>query len=130
MAGYLQSAVRSRFIRNVLQDEGEKMLQRQGEQIAARTTRRSGRLESTRQIQVRGSDGSLDGTLTFTHTAYERFLDMKRIAGRPTGSRKIHNRFVMLTFGKIAWRLMHEFTDEMQRSLKQEFSETAARFLQ
>ena len=37
----------------------------------------------------------MDGKLTYTHTVYERFLDMKRRGGRRKFSkrRRIHNSF-------------------------------------
>ena len=130
MADFLQNAVKARFVKSVLQEEGERMLEQQGRQIITRTKRRTGRLYSGRYIRVYGGSDDFDGVLTFTHTVYERFLDMKRVSGRSSGTRTIHNRFVMRAFGKIAYRLMNEYTEEMQQRMRREFEAIRARFLQ
>lgn len=107
--------VRSRFVGEILQEEGQRLLKNQGKAIAARVRSRSGRLESTRSVSVTGgSDAS--GTLTFVHVAYERFLDMKTLqrGGQSVRSnRKIHNRYVFGAFASVAERLMYEFTDDV-----------------
>lgn len=55
---------------------------------------RSGRILSARDIVVSGGE-EMDGKLTYTHTVYEHFLDMKRRGGQRKSSkrRRIHNRF-------------------------------------
>lgn len=95
-----------RFISDTLRDAGERLLTRQGAEISAKVKSRSGRLMNTRRVAVIGS------TLSFTHTAYERFLDMKRLAGKKTKRKRIHNRFVYGTYASVADRLMNGFFDD------------------
>ena len=107
--------VRARFVSEVLQDEGQRLLRNQGKAIEAKVKKRSGRLESSRSVSVTGGSGA-SGTLTFVHVAYERFLDMKRLerGGKSVKSnRKIHNRYVFGAFASIAERLMYEFTEDV-----------------
>lgn len=112
--------VRARFVSEVLQDEGQRLLRNQGKAIEAKVKKRSGRLESSRSVSVTGGSGA-SGTLTFVHVAYERFLDMKRLqrGGKSVKSnRKIHNRYVFGAFASIAERLMNEFTEDAVARIK------------
>lgn len=110
--------VRSRFVGNVLREEGEKLLKLQGAAIGKSVRFRTGKIFSDRRISVTAGTGA-SGTLTYFHTTYERFLDMKRLNsgeksdGRRRKRRKIHNRFVFGACGSIAERLMYEFTQDM-----------------
>lgn len=112
--------VKSRFVEQVLQEEGVLMNRYQEAAIRKRTTSRSGNLLGHRAMTVSASTGA-SGALTLRHVDYERFLDMKRLhRGSKTyrSNRKIHNRFVFGTYGHIAKRLMTEFTDEVAAKLK------------
>ena len=117
--------VRARFVAEVLQDEGQRLLRNQGKAIEARVKKRSGRMESSRSVSVTGGSGA-SGTLTFVHMAYERYLDMKRLqrGGHSVKSnRRIHNRYVFGAYASIAERLMYEFTDDVISSLRKINSE-------
>ncbi|MDO4843116.1 MAG: hypothetical protein Q4A02_00535 [Bacteroidales bacterium] len=112
--------VRARFVSEVLQDEGQRLLRNQGKAIEARVKKRSGRLESSRSVSVTGGSGA-SGTLTFVHVAYERFLDMKRLQRGDQSvksNRRIHNRYVFGAFASIAERLMNEFTEDAVARIK------------
>lgn len=107
-------SVRSRFVTDILQEEGTSMLQYQEMAIRKSTKSLTGRLIGLRHITVEvGSDAS--GKLTLHHLDYERFLDMKHLHGvKKSGRRrKIHNRFVFGAYSSIAKRLMTEFGDEI-----------------
>lgn len=106
--------VRSRFVADVLQEEGASMLRYQETAIRKSTKSHTGRLIGRRRISVEsGTDTS--GKLTLHHLDYERFLDMKRLHGvKKSGRRrKIHNRFVFGTYSSVAKRLMQELSDEL-----------------
>lgn len=112
--------VRSRFVSDVLKNEGEWLLKSQGRAIASNIGERTGRLKVTRSVSVSGGEGA-SGTLSFTHTAYERFLDMKFLSrgGKSVRSNKrIHNRYVFGTYAAIAARLMYGLTDDVIASIK------------
>ena len=70
--------VKDRFVRNVLEEEGRRMLSSQSAAIGRAVRFRSGRLFNDRSISVSGG-ADMDGKLTFTHTDYERFLDLRRL---------------------------------------------------
>lgn len=113
-------SVRARFVRNILEEEGRKMLSRQGGAISSATESRTGRLSGSRRVNT-SSGGDMDGMMSFTHVDYERFLDMRR---RKDGSkrkrRRIHNRYIFGAYSSIAERLMFEFTDEVAHQLGKE----------
>ena len=106
-------SIKDRFIENVLRDEGNRLLRNQGKALRKRLKFHTHRLYDTRRISVSES------RLTFTHTVYERFLDMKRLQDGTIQRRRrrIHNRL-------IAGRLLYEFTEEtiqeIRESIKQE----------
>lgn len=116
-------SVKARFIRNVLEEEGESMLRRQSSAILSKLETRTGTLEKSRSVSVSSASDSFDGKLTFRHVAYERYLDLRRLRyGSKVISRRrrIHNRYVFGTYSRIAERLMYEFTDEVAASIRQQ----------
>ena len=90
--------VRARFVSEILQDEGQRLLRNQGKAIEARVKKRSGRLESSRSVSVTGGNGA-SGTLTFVHVAYERFLDMKRLQRGGSTSRATARSTIAMSSG-------------------------------
>lgn len=71
------------------------------------------------------SASDLSGKIVITHTAYERFLDMKalqygsRVVRR---NRKLHNRFVWGLYYSVAYRLLNDFTDRTAAEIKAKFN--------
>lgn len=62
----------------------------------------------------------MDGKLTFAHTDYERFLDLRRLRhGTKTSksNKKINNRYVFGAYSSIASRLMYYLTDDVSESI-------------
>lgn len=113
--------VRERFVRNILAEEGARMLRNQGKVINAVTKRHTGNLLNKRTVVVSGSE-DMDGKLEFSHTVYERFLDIRRL-NRRKGNKKIHNRFVFGTYSAIGGRLMYDLTEDVAAALKSEFED-------
>lgn len=78
------------------------------------------RIVDRRQARTEtGAENS--GRLSISHTAYERFLDMKALRHgnrvvRP--NRKVHNRYVWGTYYSVAYRLLNDFTDRVAREIK------------
>lgn len=110
------NTVRSRFVRQVLENEGRLLLSRQETAITSLTKSGSGHLLGERSVTVSGGE-DLDGKLTFTHVAYERFLDMRK-KGRKR--RRIHNRFVWSAYASIAERLMYGLTEDVAAQIREE----------
>lgn len=108
ITNYKIMSIRERFVENILQDEGRRLLRNQSLALKDQLTFHTGRLYGERHIQVTSD------RLTFTHTAYERFLDMRRLnVGGHTirRNRKIHNRFVYGHYNSIINRLLYDFTE-------------------
>lgn len=115
-------SVKERFVREILQDEGRRLLRNQSLAMERKLQVRSGRLLGTRKVGVQGGD-VYDGELSFTHTVYERFLDMRRLqmgAQEVRRNRKIHNRFVFGHYSSIAGRLMHDLTDDVVARIREQ----------
>lgn len=119
-----QMAVRERFVRNILEEEGARMLRNQSLAMRSAVRFRTRKMFDDRTVTVQGGAG-MDGRLTFTHTSYERFLDMKRLRrGSDTikSNRKIHNRFVYGTYISIGNRLMYDFTEDVAESIRKQIA--------
>ena len=119
--------VKDRFVRNVLEEEGRRMLSSQSAAIGRAVRFRSGRLFNDRSISVSGG-ADMDGKLTFTHTDYERFLDLRRRRhGTKTSksNKKIHNRYVFGAYSSIASRLMYDLTDDVAESIRKQMEGSA-----
>lgn len=99
-----------RFVQDVLREEGDFLITRQGKEIAARTKSRTGNLISGRRVTTTAD------RLSFTHPVYERFLDMKRGKRK---RRRIHNRFVYGTYATIADKLMNGIRERVADEFKQ-----------
>lgn len=117
-------SVRDRFVKDVLESEGAKLLSRQGTAISSSLKQQSGRLMSSREITVSGGS-DMNGKLTLEHPIYERFLDMRKPGknGRKKKGRRIHNRFVFGAYASIAKNLMYGFTDEVADEIRKKYSE-------
>ena len=122
--------VKERFIKETLESQGQRMLRAQGaameEALRFHTRETYGRLHITVT-----EGGELSGTLTFTHTVQERFLDLKRLRHGSTESkrpksRQIHNRFVMGTYNAIARELMYGFTEDVAARIRTEMEQAGA----
>lgn len=113
-------SVRARFVGDVLNEAGKRLLTAQEKGVRRSVTLRSGRILSARDIVVSGGE-EMDGKLTYTHTVYERFLDMKRLGGRRKSSkrRRIHNRFVFGAYAGIAERLMYGLTEDVIAAIRE-----------
>lgn len=118
-------SVRDRFVKDVLESAGAKLLSRQGSAIASSVNQQSGRLMSGRKVTITGGGPDMSGKLTLEHPVYERFLDMKRPGknGRKKRGRRIHNRFVFGAYASIAKNLMYGFTDEVASEIRQKCSD-------
>lgn len=115
-------SVKERFVREILQDEGRRLLRNQSYALERKLSVRSGRLLNARRVSVQGGD-VYDGQLSFKHTAYERFLDMRRLhlgSQEVRRNRKIHNRFIFGHFSSIASRLMYELTDDVVARIREQ----------
>ena len=115
-------SIKQRFVKSILEDEGRRLLRNQTQAISQKLKVRSGRLLSSRHTSV--SNASSDGgQLTFSHTIYERFLDMRRLrigSKDVYRNRKIHNRFVFGHYSSIAGRLMHDLTDDVVARIREQ----------
>lgn len=122
----MASLVEQRFVAEILSSEGARLLKNQQAAFAARLHFHSGNIVDRRRAEVT-TDGQYSGMLTLTHTAYERFLDLKamrygsKIVRR---NRKIHNRFVWGHFNAIAYRLANDLTESLSDRLRTEIQKT------
>lgn len=122
--------VKERFIKDTLESQGQRMLRAQGAAMEEALRFHTRETYGRRRITVT-EGGELSGTLTFTHTVQERFLDLKRLRHGSTESkrpksRQIHNRFVMGTYNAIARELMYGFTEDVATRIRTEMEQTGA----
>lgn len=101
-----------RFVHDTLSLVGQKMITRQGQEIAAKLKMHSGHLSHDRHLSVSSN------RLTLMHPDYERFLDMRRNGGRKHRRARIHNRFVYGAYASIADRLMNGYSSDILESFK------------
>ncbi|MBQ3439199.1 MAG: hypothetical protein IJG35_04375 [Bacteroidales bacterium] len=122
--------VKERFIKETLESQGQRMLRAQGQAMEEALRFHTRETYGRRRIAVT-EGGELSGTLTFTHTVQERFLDLKRLRHGSTESkrpksRQIHNRFVMGTYNAIARELMYGFTEDVAARIRSEMEQAGA----
>lgn len=120
---FMDRMIKQRFVADVLSHQGKRLLRNQGNALYKKIHFHTGELQSRRFFSVSGSDG-MDGQLSFSHLARERFLDMKReVKGREGGTRRrsgyrIHNRFMYGHYFAIARELMVGLTDSVRESIR------------
>lgn len=102
-------SVRDRFIQDTLKRAGDDLMTRQGQQITATVTTRTGAMLSSRSVHVSGGENS--GILRFTHAAHQRFLDIRK--PKKGRKRRLHNRYTYHAFTSISERLMYGLTEEV-----------------
>nr|DAS11575.1 MAG TPA: hypothetical protein [Caudoviricetes sp.] len=118
----MASLVEQRFVEEILTNEGARLLTNQEAAFAARLHFHSKNIVARREAEV-SSGAAYSGKLALTHTAYERFLDLKamkygsKIVRR---NRKIHNRFIWGHFNSIAYRLANDFTENVAARIRSE----------
>ena len=104
--------------------EGDRYLKNQEAAMSALLNFHTHNIVNRREVQSEtGAD--LSGKLVISHTAYERFLDMKALqyGNRVVRSnRRIHNRYVWGTYHSIAYRLLNDFTDKVITEIKAKFN--------
>lgn len=115
--------VKSRFVEDVseiLEDEGNKMLKRQGNAMRRQLQFHTGRLYSGRGINLE-SDGGKTVAMVYHHVMYERFLDLRQIrhGSKITPQNYwIHNRFIFGTYKSIIRRLEDTLTETFASALE------------
>lgn len=115
-------SIQQRFVKSVLEDEGKRLMRNQALSLERKLQFHTHRLYNARRTSVQSSS-DMDGQLTFSHTSYERFLDMKRLhygSKVVSRNRKIHNRFVFGHYASIAGRLMYDLTDDVVARFKEQ----------
>lgn len=120
----MSSFIQELFIEQVLTQEGDRYATNQESAMSAVLHFHSHNIVDRRQIHTETGD-NLSGKLVISHTAYERFLDMKTLhygARIVQPNRKIHNRYVWALYYSIAYRLMNDFTDQVAAKLREQFN--------
>lgn len=120
----MSSIVQQHFIEQVLTQEGDRYLKNQETAMEALLKFHTHNIVDRREVRTETS-ADLSGKLVISHTAYERFLDMKALqyGNRIVRSnRKIHNRYVWGTYYSIAYRLLNDFTDKVAAGIKAKFN--------
>ncbi len=114
--------IKQRFVQSILEDEGKRLMRNQSLALERKLRFHTNRLYNARQTSVQGGS-DMDGQMTFTHTSYERFLDMKRLrygSKVVRRNRRIHNRFVFGHYTSIASRLMYDLTDDVVARIREQ----------
>lgn len=104
------------------------MLRGQSVRISQALKSRTGNLLRSRSVSVSG-EGAEGGRMTFTHPAYERFLDLRtlHLGGKVVRRRRnIHNRYVFGTYSRIARRVMYGYTEDVAEAIRKELDAESA----
>lgn len=120
----MSSFAQQLFIEQVLSEEGDRYATNQEAAMSAVLNFHSRNIVNRRQLHTeQGAD--LSGKLVISHTAYERFLDMKALhygARIVRPNRKIHNRYVWALYYSIAYRLANDFTEQVAEKIGKQFN--------
>lgn len=115
-------SIQQRFVKSILEDEGRRLMRNQSLALERKLRFYTNRLYNIRRTSVQGG-ADMDGQLTFTHTSYERFLDMKRLrygSKVVRRNRRIHNRFIFGHYSSIASRLMYDLTEDVVARIREQ----------
>lgn len=115
-------SIKERFVKSVLDDEGRRLMKNQALALQRKLRFRTNRLYKSRSVST-DSGSEMDGRLTFSHTSYERFLDMRQLhygSKVVKRNRKIHNRFIFGHYTSIASRLMYDLTDDVVAQIREQ----------
>ncbi len=118
----MASLVEQRFVDEILTSEGARLLKNQGAAFAARLRFHTRHILERRKAEVSAGNG-YSGKLAITHTAYQRFLDLRTMnygSKAVRRNRKIHNRFVWGHFNSIAYRLTNDLTQDVAARIRSE----------
>lgn len=122
----MEAIIKDRFVQQVLEYQGQRLLRNQGNVLYKKLKFKTGRLQDARSVSIVAGNDNLDGKLTFRHMDYERFQDMKRtVRGRKgkskrVGGQRIHNRFIYGHYYAIARQLSVGLTDEVRENIRTE----------
>lgn len=120
------SIIRKKFVEQILKEEGRRFIRNQGREIRAKLNFHTHRLIQDRKEAVQSPD-AMDGQLTITIPDYTRLLDLRKNTKGRTDKRKIkkgyqiYNRFAFGHYYGIAFRLQHDFTDEVRIAIKKQW---------
>ena len=120
------SIIRKKFVEHILKEEGRRFIRNQGREIRAKLNFHTHRLIQDRKEDVQSAD-SMDGQLTITVPDYARLLDLRKNTRGKNDKRRtrkgyqIYNRFAFGHYYGIAFRLQHDFTDEVRIALKKQW---------
>lgn len=120
--------IKKRFIKEVLEEEGQRLMKYHGLALRTYLKFHTGETERERDVQV--TEGAyISGKLSFRVQAHVRFLDIKKKAtrlkeGRIQGRKKryIFNRVVMQQYNGIAKSIMFGLTDDVAKGIKERLS--------
>lgn len=122
----MASLVEQRFTEEILTSEGARLLKNQEAAMRARLHFHTGTILDARRAEV-SSPAEMSGQLSLTHTARERFLDLKRMRygeKEVRRNRKIHNNVVWAHFNSIAYRLANDLTESVSARIREQFNVT------
>ncbi len=122
-----ESIIKKRFVEQVLNDEGRRFLRNEGREIRKQLQFHTKRLFNDRKAEVT-TDDDMDGKLSITVPHYARLLDIRKKTNtkgekhkRPVKGYRIYNRFAYGHFYGIAFRLQHDFTNEVAQGIRQQW---------
>lgn len=122
-----ESIIKKRFVEQVLNDEGRRFIRNEGREIRKQLQFHTKRLFNDRKAEVTTGD-DMDGKLSITVPHYTRLLDLRKktkIKGekrkRSAKGYRIYNRFAYGHFYGIAFRLQHDFTEEVAQGIRRQW---------
>jgi hypothetical protein len=108
-----------KFIHQVLTQAGTDLSRAHAERVNRFGLHHTGTLAAgpTHKVEPAGTEGA---RLTITHPIYQRFLDMKKHAGKRKRAYPIHNRVLFGYLNTIITELRYGYTNEIRRHFETE----------
>ena len=121
----IKDKVKQAFVREVLQEEGAKIISQQNQAIGKYKIKRSALspLLNSMQRSVT-TDDTFDGELSLKHIIYQRFLDMKFRGTKRNRKYPIHNRIIYGHLNNIIYKLQYYFTQDTIERIKAKLDNT------
>lgn len=111
-----KNLIKDTYIQHVLQQSAKDIIAAQDRVLSAANPSEKNNIIAKRRYAVSGTN------LQFTHALTQRFIDMRRIAGRKHKPIAVHNKVIYKEFNNIIAELKFGFTDDVKNLIANQYN--------
>ncbi|WP_422105592.1 hypothetical protein [Winogradskyella sp.] len=104
------------YIQRVLGQSAKDIIEAQNRVLSSANPKEKKNIIASRRYVVSGTQ------LNFTHSKQQRFIDMRRVAGRKRKSIPLHNKVIYKEFSNIIAQIKFGLTEDVQYLIANEYN--------